>query len=187
MGGVVTEEQAISRAQYLDLVHYQSGTLYELIPNDPKPTNDPSRLALEPHADVLIGSVERQSSSSSIRTKSSFAYTPTSTLTVSKSKSNCSLVQTFEVNVVNSSSSQKFGGKKNITPAKGKNKHASKQHETTQTQEPIVEPKPKQKAKFPCMICGDDHYTKECPHKDQVTKFLKGNSQPAVLTDPFPP
>jgi hypothetical protein len=33
MGGVVTEEEAISRAQYLDLVYSQSGTLYELIPN----------------------------------------------------------------------------------------------------------------------------------------------------------
>jgi hypothetical protein len=33
MGGVVTEEEAIARAQYLDLVYSQSGTLYELIPN----------------------------------------------------------------------------------------------------------------------------------------------------------
>ena len=31
MGGAVTEEQAISRAQYLDLVYSQSGTLYDLI------------------------------------------------------------------------------------------------------------------------------------------------------------
>jgi hypothetical protein len=31
MGGIVTEEQAITRAQYLDLVYSQSGTLYDLI------------------------------------------------------------------------------------------------------------------------------------------------------------
>jgi hypothetical protein len=37
MGGVITEEQAISHAQYLDLVYSQMGTLYELIPNDPCP------------------------------------------------------------------------------------------------------------------------------------------------------
>ena len=41
MGGVVTEEKEISRAQYLDLVYSQSGTLYDLIPNAPQPTNDP--------------------------------------------------------------------------------------------------------------------------------------------------
>jgi hypothetical protein len=33
MGGVVTKEEAIARARYLDLVYSQSGTLYELIPN----------------------------------------------------------------------------------------------------------------------------------------------------------
>lgn len=33
MGVVVTKEKAISRAQYLDLVYLQMGTLYDLIPN----------------------------------------------------------------------------------------------------------------------------------------------------------
>ena len=35
MGGVVTKEQAISRAQYLDLVYSQYDTLYDLIPHAP--------------------------------------------------------------------------------------------------------------------------------------------------------
>jgi len=35
MGGIVTEEQAISRAQYLDLVYSQFGTLYDLIHHSP--------------------------------------------------------------------------------------------------------------------------------------------------------
>jgi hypothetical protein len=33
MGGFVIEEQAISRAQYLDLVYSQMGTLYDLLPD----------------------------------------------------------------------------------------------------------------------------------------------------------
>ena len=37
MGGVVTEEQAISRAQYLDLVYSQTRTLYDLLPDLPRP------------------------------------------------------------------------------------------------------------------------------------------------------
>ena len=43
MGSVVTEEQAISRAQYLDLVYSQSGTLYDLIPQAPHPSTDPAK------------------------------------------------------------------------------------------------------------------------------------------------
>ena len=37
------------------------------------------------------------------------------------------------------------------------------------------------------MIYGDDHHTKDCPHCEEFTKFLKGTSQLAILTDPFPP
>ena len=37
------------------------------------------------------------------------------------------------------------------------------------------------------MICVEDHCTKYFPHKEEVTGFLEGNSQPAVLKDPFPP
>jgi hypothetical protein len=43
MGGVITEEEAIARAQYLDLVYSQSVTLYELIPNAPCPSTHPSK------------------------------------------------------------------------------------------------------------------------------------------------
>jgi hypothetical protein len=39
MGGCVTEEQAIARAQYLDLVYSQSGTLYEMLPDAPRPSS----------------------------------------------------------------------------------------------------------------------------------------------------
>jgi hypothetical protein len=42
MGGVVTEDQTISRAQYLDLVYSQMGKLYDLIPDDPRPSTNPT-------------------------------------------------------------------------------------------------------------------------------------------------
>ena len=47
--------------------------------------------------------------------------------------------------------------------------------------------KKKKKEKYSCMICVKDHYTKDCPHKDEITRFLKDNSQPTVLKDPFRP
>jgi hypothetical protein len=33
------------------------------------------------------------------------------------------------------------------------------------------------KPKFPCMICEEEHYTKDFPHREVVTKFIKGASQ----------
>ena len=60
MGGIVTEERSISRAQYLDLVYSQSGTLYDLIPHSPLPTTDPSRPMTETPADGILGSVQAQ-------------------------------------------------------------------------------------------------------------------------------
>ena len=36
-GGVVTEEKVIARSQYLDLIYAQPGTVYDKIPNAPRP------------------------------------------------------------------------------------------------------------------------------------------------------
>ena len=60
MGGAVTEEKDIIRAQYLDLVYSQLGTLYDLIPHAPWPTTDPSRPTTEPPADGILGSGQTQ-------------------------------------------------------------------------------------------------------------------------------
>jgi hypothetical protein len=68
MGGVVTEKESIVQAQYLDLVYSQSGTLYELIPNTTRATNDPSKPSTALHADGVIGSVKTQSTTYSTGT-----------------------------------------------------------------------------------------------------------------------
>ena len=58
MGGVVTEEQAISRAQYLDLVYSQSRTLYDLIPQAPCPSTDPAKPPTKFPVDEIVGSIQ---------------------------------------------------------------------------------------------------------------------------------
>jgi hypothetical protein len=87
MGGVVTEEEAIARAQYLDLVYSQSGTLYELIPNATHATNDPSKPSYTSHVDGVIGSVKTQSPSQSTRTTQRSASTSAPSLTAPSSTS----------------------------------------------------------------------------------------------------
>jgi hypothetical protein len=73
MGGVVTEEQAISRAQYLDLVYSQTGTLYDLLPELPRPNASitSTTLAASHADDGVIGTAQAQSHSTpSINPKS---------------------------------------------------------------------------------------------------------------------
>jgi hypothetical protein len=81
MGGVVTEEEAISRAQYLDLVYSQSGTLYELIPNATRTPTDPSKPSSMTHADGVIGTVKTQSSSQSTGTTNRSVSAPVTSST----------------------------------------------------------------------------------------------------------
>jgi hypothetical protein len=57
MSGAVTEEDVIRRTQHLDLINSQSGTLYDIIPQAPCPSDDQSQSALGPHADGVIGSI----------------------------------------------------------------------------------------------------------------------------------
>jgi hypothetical protein len=82
MGGVITEEEAIAHAQYLDLVYSQSDTLYELIPNTPHTSTDPSKPSSTAHADGVIGSVKTQSSSQSTDTTNHSVSSPTTGSTV---------------------------------------------------------------------------------------------------------
>ena len=61
MGGAITEEQAISQAQYLDLVYSQSETLYALIPQAPRPSKNPTKPPAEVPVDGIVGSIQSPS------------------------------------------------------------------------------------------------------------------------------
>lgn len=58
-GGVVTEEKVITHAQYLDLIYTQSDTLYDKIPDAPRPefsNPPPPKSNRDSHVgDVVIG------------------------------------------------------------------------------------------------------------------------------------
>ena len=55
--GVTTEEEAILRAQQMDLIYAQSGILYEIIPEAPRSTHSVDKPNPGPHADGVIVSV----------------------------------------------------------------------------------------------------------------------------------
>jgi hypothetical protein len=80
-------------------------------------------------------------------------------------------------------------GKNKSKKGKGKNKEDKNTPQVERTKTPPVDDRDKRKPRYPCLICGDDHYTKDCPRRAEVTKFLQGAPKPptlAVLSQPFP-
>jgi hypothetical protein len=115
MVGVITEEQAISHAQYLDLIYSQMSTLYDLILDAPRPSMNPTPTPpVASHVvDGVIGTFHDETHSKQASHNNPKSTTPnvqnTSNLTPSPSK-------TSEVNLVQSTPTSK--NKK----GKGKNK-----------------------------------------------------------------
>jgi len=71
MGGCVTEEQAIACAQYLDLVFLQSRTLYNILPDSPRPSSKltTSKSPATPLVYGVIGSMSQTLVKSSSKQK----------------------------------------------------------------------------------------------------------------------
>jgi hypothetical protein len=182
MGGVVTEEQAIIHAQYLDLIYLQMGTLYDLLPELHHPgTSSTSIAPAALHAtDGVIGTTHTHLHSVSTTTPKS-----TSSNVSNASSPAPPTGKTSEVNVVQSTPTSKNKSKK----GRGKNKGGKNNNPTEQTTNAPVEDRDKHKPWYPCLICGDDHYTKDCPRRAEVSKFLQGMPKPpttTVLSQPFP-
>jgi hypothetical protein len=94
--------------------------------------------------------------------------------------------KTSEVNTVQSTPTSKNQNKK-----KGKGKNKEEKSNNQQYDKPKNHPaddKEKRKPHYPCLICGEHHYTKDCPRHAEVTKFLQGTETPptpAILSQPF--
>ena len=74
----------------------------------------------------------------------------------------------------------------NKKKGKGKNKNPRNQQENPKDTTPNNDNKGKRNANYPFLLCGGDHFMKEGPHREEISKFLKSNPTLAVLTDPFP-
>ena len=90
-------------------------------------------------------------------------------------------IASVEVNAIQSNESAR-GNKK----GKNKSKKSYNQQAGNKTKNSDTDSKGKRKVKYPCLMFGGCHFTKECPHHEEVSKFLKTSPTPAVLKDPFP-
>lgn len=106
MSGAVKEEDVIRCAQHLDLIYSQSNTLYDIIPQAPRPSNDKPWTALGPHADVMIGFVSTTSVSQVSGQLGQLAITDKFALTTLATNSN-DPTQSTNVDMVQTSKSSR--------------------------------------------------------------------------------
>lgn len=92
------------------------------------------------------------------------------------------------MHTVQTTSSKELGGKNKI---KAKYKKSSIEQGGEKSQQPPTEGSTnKCKFKNPFMICKEDYFMKDCPRLAEIHQYLKrggSSSQPAVLTNHFPP
>jgi hypothetical protein len=156
----------------LDLVYTQSGTLYDKIPDAPRPEFSippPPGSNSDSHAgDGVIGTANAKSTRDSNKKARK----------TSNQKANQEILAS-EVNAVSTDkgkNSNQPGSKKN------QNKEKKKQGDSSPRKTSFGKGKPPSG----CHICDEDHWTKDCPYKAEFKRFLKNSQTPAVLTDPFP-
>jgi hypothetical protein len=138
MGGVVMEEQAISRSQYLDLIYSQMRTLYDLLLELPRPgTSITSTAPAASHAtDGVIGTTHTHSHSVSSTTPKSTSSNVQNALSPATPTG-----KTSEVNTIQSTSTGKNKSKK----GRGKNKEGKNNNQEEKTKNPPVEDRDKRK------------------------------------------
>lgn len=155
MGGCVTEEKSIARAQYLDLVYSQLDTLYEMLLDAPRPSSyqATSKSLDMPLVDGVIGSESQTPVKYSSKQK-----LVSNTGSNDPSQNSPSPGKTCEVHAMQSTTMDKS--------SKGKKKGKEKAKDDALKQGP---PKSSSndasqiKLKYPCLICDEGHYTKDCP------------------------
>jgi hypothetical protein len=59
--GVFSKEDAIMRAQHIEIIYFQFGLLYEIFPDAPQSILDKIRQRDGPHADGIVGSAQTKS------------------------------------------------------------------------------------------------------------------------------
>ena len=115
MGGVVTEEQTIRHAQYLNIIYSQTNTLYDLIPDAPRPsTTATSTTPTTSHVvDGVIGSFhfDAKSTSATHTNHKSLDSNVPSALNPTPSTDKTSKVNSVQSTLANKNKSKKLKGK----------------------------------------------------------------------------
>lgn len=184
LSGAATEEEVIMRAEHLYLISSQYGVIYEILPNAPRSFPDTTKTIPGPHAHGVIGSAANISTSQVVNQLGQMSLSSNTMVASQNTMTPANPTQTSEINSIQNihlKGNKQPGGKK-----KGKNK-ANKQGGENNNQ---AVDKKKRKFQYPCMLCQEEHLTKDCLYMEEATKFVaqkEAAKQPVVLTNPFRP
>jgi hypothetical protein len=180
MSRFFSEEEAIMRAQQLELIYSQSGMLYEILPdNAPWSTFDKTKQNFGPHVDGIVGSTQSKPTDQLTNQLQQLSIqqivanqTPSSTSPVTQTS------DVHSVQSTNPKGNQQTEGKRKSKNKKGKGDKKAANNVGEGKNE-------KRKVKFPCKLCMDDHLTHQFPQLEEAQNLL-AQQQPTMLTNPFP-
>ena len=133
--------------------------LHEKIPNIPKQNQIAAAPSRSHAADGMIGTVNTKSKKKSSKNSSPIITLPDSPTGESSAE------LSVDIHVVESSTAKsKTGGKK-----KGKKKNKEEKN-SKEKAEPTDE---KCKPRYPCLICDEDHYMRDCPYRAELQRSSK--------------
>jgi hypothetical protein len=170
-------EDAIMRGQQIELLYSQSGLLYEIFPDAPHSILDKTRQRARPHVVGIVGSEKTKPVEQLMKQlqQLSIQHTAVSQTIVLAAPP----TQKFDVHKVQSinpkATQQPNGKKKERMKGKG-DKKPNNSVGGCNTE--------KQKVRYPCNLCVEDHPTYQCPRLVEAQKFVT-QQQPTMLTNPF--
>jgi hypothetical protein len=175
--GVFSEEDAIMRAQQLELIYSRSGLLYEIFSDAPRSILDKTRQRVGPHVDGIVISsqpklAEKLTTQLQQLSIQHTAANQTTALVAPPTKTS----DVHTVQSTNPKATQQPEGKK-----KQRKKGKGDKKPTDNTNGGNTE---KRKVRYPCNLCAEDHPTHLCPRLAEAQKFVT-QQQPVVLTNPF--
>jgi ribosomal protein L44E len=165
MSGVFSEEDAIMRSQQLELIYSQSGLLHEILPDAPRSILDKTKQRVVPHADGIVGLAQTKPAEQLTKQlqQLSIQHTAASQTTISIAPP----TQTSDVHSVQSTNlkatQQPDGKKKQRKKGKGDKKPTNNAGKGNTE---------KQKVKYSCNLCVEDHPTHQCPRLAEAQNFV---------------
>jgi hypothetical protein len=187
---VTTEEEAIFKAQQLDLIFTQSGMLYHILLDAPRSTYDP-RQNPEPHANGIVGSTNVKSPdlvTSHLKELSLNQSAGGPTSFVSSNPTQSADVHSVQSSANPNGNQQPGGGNKkgcnNHKGGKNNNKPKGNGNNDKTNNNAREGKRERRKVKFPCNLCTNYHLTHLCPKLAETVRLL--SLSPTVLMNPFP-
>jgi hypothetical protein len=153
------------RAQQFELIYFQSGLLYNILPDAPRSILDKTTQRAGPHADGIVGSAQTKPAEKLTKQLQQLSIQHTTTnQTTSLVATPTKMSEVHTMQSTNPKATKQPEGKKK-QQKKGKGDKKPNDNVGGDNTE-------KQKVRYPCNLCAEDHLTHLCPRFAEDQKFV---------------